>query len=101
MLEAVHDCGFPLFVVERSPLLLRDLDLLAAINKSAWVGVVLSYSNVDAKLKQAFEPRSPGIKRRLQTMEKLAQANILVGASLMPILPFAGDDDGRLSDAVR
>ncbi|MGH7495458.1 MAG: hypothetical protein ACREOO_24125, partial [bacterium] len=101
MLEVVYDCNFPLFIVERSPLLIRDLDLLAAINQRTWVGVVLSYSNVDAKLKQAFEPRSPGIKRRLQTMERLAQAGILVGASLMPIIPFAGDDESHLLDAVR
>jgi DNA repair photolyase len=28
MLEVVRDLGFPLFIVERSPLLTRDLDLL-------------------------------------------------------------------------
>jgi hypothetical protein len=34
-------------------------------------------------------------------MEKLAEAGILVGTALMPILPFVGDDEGRLEDAVR
>ena len=58
MLEVVRDLGFPLFIVERSPLLTRDLGLLVEINQRAWVGVVLSMSNVDPALKQAFEPQS-------------------------------------------
>ncbi|NUO79570.1 hypothetical protein HUU05_05805 [candidate division KSB1 bacterium] len=101
MLEVVHEANFPLFIVERSPLLARDLDLLVAIKQRAWVGIAISFSNVDQKLKQAFEPRSPGIKRRLQTMATLAQAGILVGAALMPIIPFADDDHTHLEEAVR
>lgn len=101
MLEVVRDLGFPLFVVERSPLLTRDLDLLVEINQRAWVGVVLSMSNVDPVLKRVFEPRSPGLKQRLQAMETLASAGILVGTTLMPIIPFAGDDKDHLEDAIR
>lgn len=52
-------------------------------------------------MKQTFEPRSPGIKRRLQTMRTLAEAGVLVGASLMPIIPFAGDDEKHLEESVR
>ncbi|MFQ5857343.1 MAG: hypothetical protein ACE5LU_17180 [Anaerolineae bacterium] len=48
-----------------------------------------------------FEPRSPGVKRRLQAMEQLASAGILVGTALIPILPFVGDDEGHLEDVVR
>jgi DNA repair photolyase len=101
MLEVVHQLGFPLFIVERSPLLLRDLDLLVDINRKHWVVVVLSISNLDPTLKYAFEPRSPGVKRRLQTMQQLADAGILVGTGLMPILPFVGDDEAHLEDVIR
>jgi DNA repair photolyase len=69
MLEVVLKYGFPLFIVERSPLLARDLDLLTEINDRTWVGVVLSMSSLDSNLKRAFEPHSPGVKRRLETME--------------------------------
>jgi DNA repair photolyase len=101
MLEVVRDLGFPLFIVERSPLLARDLDLLVEIDRQAWVGVVFSISSLDPALKQAFEPRSPGVKRRLQAMEQLANAGILVGTSMMPIFPFVGDTEGHLEDMVR
>jgi DNA repair photolyase len=100
MLEVALELGFPVLVIERSPLLLRDADLLAEIQKKSWVCVVWSFSNLDPALKRAFEPRSPGLARRLQAMERLAAQGILVGASLMPILPFAGDDKAHLEEAV-
>jgi DNA repair photolyase len=46
MLEVVLEHGFPLFIVERSPLLTRDLDLLVEINERAWVGVLFSISSM-------------------------------------------------------
>ena len=101
MLEVVRDLGFPLFIVERSPLLTRDLDLLSGINQQTWVGVVYSMSSVDPALKRAFEPHSPGTKRRLRAMEKLAHAGIQVGTALMPVLPVVGDGQQHLEDVVR
>jgi DNA repair photolyase len=100
MLEVVNELGFPLFIVERSPLLTRDLDLLVEINRKAWVGVVLSISSLDPVLKRAFEPRSPGVGLRLQAMSQLADAGILVGTALMPVFPFVGDDQAHLEDVV-
>jgi DNA repair photolyase len=101
MLEVVRDLDYPLFIIERSPLLMRDLDLLVEINRQSWVGVLFSISNLDPDLKRAFEPRSPGVKRRLQAMEQLASRGILVGTSMMPIIPTRGDDERRLDDLVR
>lgn len=101
MLEVVLELGVPLFVVERSPLLTRDLDLLQQINRSAWVGVTYSLSNLDQRLKLAFEPRSPGLQRRLRAMEQLALSGILVGTSLTPILPGVGDDAAHLEEVIQ
>lgn len=101
MLQVVRDAAFPLFIVERSPLLARDIDLLAEIQQRAEVRIIISMSNVDEKLKHIFEPRSPGIKRRLKLMAALANVGIPVGTSLMPILPFIGDRKDQIEDAIR
>jgi DNA repair photolyase len=101
MLQVVRDYAFPLFIVERSPRLTRDLDLLTDINRRAWVGVVFSMSSVGSVLKRTFEPHSPGVKQRLQAMQTLANAGLLVGASLMPILPRLGDDERHLEEVIR
>ena len=100
MLEVVLDFSFPLFIVERSPLLTRDIDLLSEINRKSWVGVLYSISNLDPHLKQAFEPCSPGIKQRLQSIRQLTEAGIYAGVSMMPIIPFLGDDEKHLEDLV-
>ena len=100
LLEVVLELGFPLFVVERSPLLARDLDLLVEIHRRSWVGLVFSISNLDPALKQAFEPRSPGVQRRLEAMRQLADAGLLVGTTLMPIIPAAGDRAPQLEEVV-
>jgi hypothetical protein len=101
MLKEVYDCKFPLYIVERSPLLVRDLDLLIEINRQSWVGVTFSLSGIDPRLKHAFEPRSPGVYQRLKAMERIAQAGILVGASLMPIFPLIGDSPDQIQDVLR
>jgi DNA repair photolyase len=101
MLGVVLDSGWPLFIIERSPLLVRDLDLLVEINRKSWVGVLFSISNLDPDLKRAFEPRSPGVRQRLQAMAQLAEAGITVGVSMMPILPFVGDSQRHLDELVR
>jgi DNA repair photolyase len=100
MLEVVRDLNFLLFIIERSPLVARDLDLLVEINRRAWVGVLFSISNVDPVLKRAFEPRSPGVWRRLRAMEQLATAGIVVGTSMMPVIPLVGDDEAHLEALV-
>ncbi len=100
MLEVLLEFSFPLFIVERSPLLLRDLDLLQDIHNSTHVCVAISMSNMDQELKQAFEPRSPGLKRRLQMMRALSDAGVQVGLSMMPIIPFLGDNESHIRDLV-
>jgi DNA repair photolyase len=101
MLEVVRDAGFPLFVVERSPLLTRDIDLLTDIRRRASVTVVFSLSSLDPALKRAFEPRSPGVASRLRAMARLATAGFTVGTALMPVLPMIGDDEAQLDAVVR
>jgi DNA repair photolyase len=101
MLKVVRDFEFPLFIVVRSPLLVRDLDLLVEIDARAWVGVTYSISSIDPALKRAFEPRSPGVRLRLRAIRELADAGILVGANLMPVLPFVGDDEAHLDETIR
>ena len=101
MLEIVRQVRWPLFVVERSPLITRDIDLLTAIHQHSWAAVALSLSSLDARLKQAFEPRSPGLRRRWQALEALARAGLFVGTTLMPILPQLGDDAASLAEVVQ
>ncbi len=74
-----HD--FPVSVLTRSPLVLRDLDLLTRFE---WVRVGMSMTTVPVR---RFEPGVPPLQRRLDTLRKLAQAGIHTWVSLAPVVP--------------
>ncbi|MEW6364792.1 MAG: hypothetical protein AB1714_09155 [Acidobacteriota bacterium] len=105
MLEVCHDLCFPVFVLERSPLVLRDLDLLQAINDRASAVVVFSViSTPDSRnydRVRQMERLAPAATKRFAAMEKIAGAGIMTGACFMPILPGLCDDEANLESVVR
>jgi len=101
LLEVVLEHDFPLFVIERSPHITRDLDLLTAIHANSHASVAFSFSTIDPDLKRAFEPRAPGIRKRLRAMATLAVAGIPVGATFMPIIPLVGDATPQIDATIR
>ncbi len=105
ILEVCLDLGFPVFVLERSPLVLRDLDLLGAINEKARAVVAFSViSTPDSPNYERIrhiEHLTPRAEKRFDAMEKIAKAGILTGTCFMPILPGLCDDEANLQSVVR
>ena len=105
MLEVCHDLGFPVFVLERNPLVLRDLDLLKAINARSPSVVAFSIiSTPDSPNYERvcqMEHLAPPPEKRFAAMEKIAAAGLLTGTCMMPILPGLCDDDANLESVVR
>ncbi|MGD2207120.1 MAG: radical SAM protein [Anaerolineae bacterium] len=105
MLEVCCELGFPVFVLERSPLVLRDLDLLQAIDEKAVTVVAFSIiSTPDSpgyERVQEMERLAPPIEKRFAAMEQIAKAGILTGTCMMPILPGLCDNDANLQYVVR
>ncbi|PIY97121.1 MAG: radical SAM protein [Candidatus Kerfeldbacteria bacterium CG_4_10_14_0_8_um_filter_42_10] len=102
MLEICYQHKFPVFILEKSPLILEDLDLLKKINKKT--GAVTGFSIIttkDDQTRRIFEPKAPATKARFLAMKKIAQAGILTGTSFMPILPFIYDDEDNLEAVVK
>ncbi len=105
MLEVCLELGFPVSVLERSPLVLRDLDLLKEINDRATAVVFFSLiSSPDSptyeRVRQ-MENLAPRVEKRYAAMERIAKAGILTGACMMPILPGLCDTDENLEATVR
>jgi DNA repair photolyase len=105
MLEVCLELGFPVSVLERSPLVLRDLDLLEAINQRA--PSVVFFSLISAPGSPAYERvremenLSPRMERRYAAMEQVARTGILTGACMMPILPGLCDAEENMEAVVR
>ena len=100
MLEVCLELGFPVFVLTRSPLVLRDLDLLEAINRKA--KAVVAFSIIATPDTDAYEAISrleglaPKVEKRFNAMEQISKAGILTGTVAMPLLPGLCDTDQNL-----
>ncbi len=102
MLEVCADLEFPVFVNEKSPLLLRDLDVLEKIGKTSHLNVGWSIIGTeDDAVKAAFEPKSPSFKARFEAMHKLSEHGIFTGTVFMPILPFLYDTEDHIEKVVK
>ena len=105
MLEVCLELGFPVFVLERSPLVLRDLDLLQAIDERATAMVAFSIIHTPdsrhADRVRQMERLAPSPEKRFAAMEQIARAGILTGTCMMPILPDLCDDDANLQYVVK
>ncbi|MCJ7434235.1 MAG: hypothetical protein MUO77_12180 [Anaerolineales bacterium] len=105
MLEVCYETGFPVFVLERNPAILRDLDLLKAIHEKARTTVAFSIiSTPDSKNYDRvcqMEHLAPPASKRFAAMQKIAAAGISVGACMMPILPGLCDDAANIEAVVR
>ncbi len=83
-LEILAQNNWPVTVQTRSPLVLRDLDILR--NGADWE-VGLSVTTADDCIRKLFEPNAPPIPSRLRALEELHQAGIKTFAMLAPLLP--------------
>jgi DNA repair photolyase len=77
---------WPVTIQTKSPLVLRDLDILKNF-ESAEVGFTIT--TADEKIRKIFEPHAPSIQARINALEKLKKANISTYAMIGPILPKA------------
>jgi DNA repair photolyase len=102
LLEVAFETGFPVFILERSPLVTRDLDLIKAINEKTFAAVLFSTSFADFNTaKRIFEPKSPAVKLRFKAMGEIASQGILSGTAFMPILPYISDSEADLEAVVK
>ncbi len=75
----------------RSPLIIRDLELLIQLKKSCNVLVSMTVETDREDIKRIFAPFAPGIKLRLKALRELHEAGITTQASISPVLPFTPD----------
>ncbi len=83
-LEVLLAWQFPVSILTKSKLVLRDKDLFKKF-KECEVGLTITTD--DEKIKQIFEPNSPSIKERIETLKELHDERIETYVFVGPILP--------------
>jgi DNA repair photolyase len=85
-LEILAQNDWPVIIQTRSPLVLRDMDILKDARNFE---VGLSLTTADDDIRKLFEPNAPPIMERLRTLDELHRSGIRTYAMIAPILPGA------------
>jgi DNA repair photolyase len=100
VLELCLRYHFPVHILTKSTLLLRDTDLLRAINEETRALVSVSISTVDPALAAITEPGASPPEERLAMIRELSAAGIAGGVFLLPVLPFLSDSPAAIEASV-
>jgi DNA repair photolyase len=95
-LEIIARFGFPVHIVTKSDLVLRDLDSLVEIKKR-YAAVSFTITTADDELARKLEPFAPPPSTRFAAMQSLAAHGIYTGITMMPILPFIEDNEENIA----
>jgi DNA repair photolyase len=101
ILKLFSEYKVPTYVMTKSNLVLRDLDLLREINQKAWCNVSFSLSTIDRKVAAIFEPKTSSPEKRLAAMKKIHSEGILTGITYMPIIPYISDSRAQLEKTIK
>src|SRR5947209_2395654 len=100
ILAAFRDFRNPVSITTKSPMVLRDLDLLSDLARHAEVTVHFTVTTLDEDLWRKIEPTTSRPRKRLEALRALREHGIRSGVFLSPILPGLTDDEGHLEAVV-
>ncbi|HMG91890.1 MAG TPA: radical SAM protein [Chryseolinea sp.] len=109
ILELILQYRFPVHVITRSNLVVRDFDLLKEINERAILPpdlsstlrhgaiITFSFSTTDDVIQKIFEPGATSSTQRLEAVKQSVASGFHTGISLMPLLPYISDTPEQLT----
>lgn len=100
ILEVLSSRKFPVHIITKSDIVLDDLDLLSRIAKNSWCAVSFTLATLDEEIADIFEPNAPSPKNRMEALGKVAEAGVVAGIALMPIIPHITDSNERLEHVI-
>ena len=86
--EALRDTGTPASVLTKSPLLLRDLELMRQVPD---ISAALSVPTLEEKAWRSTEPHTPHPRARLEAVGELNRAGIPTSVLIAPLMPGVND----------
>ena len=100
-LEIIRRYGFGAAVLTKSDRILRDIDLLEAINRETKCVVQMTLTTWDAALCRILEPGVCSTQRRIEVLAQMQARGIPTVVWLSPILPFLNDTEENILSILR
>ncbi len=98
--EAMRDAANPCSILTKSPLLLRDLELMKQIAARTEFTAALSVPTIDERAWRATEPHTPNPRARLEAVAELTRAGIKTGVLVAPLMPGINDAPEQVAEIV-
>jgi len=95
-LRVIEQAGFGLAILTKSARIMRDIDILKAINEKTRCVVQITLTTYDEDLCRILEPNVSGTAERFEVLEAMRDEGILTAVWLDPILPFINDTEENL-----
>lgn len=99
-LEALRDARNPFHLITRSPMVVRDLDVLVEAASRADLSITFSVPTLDEEVWRKTEPGTPPPRQRLRAVRTLVDAGIKAGVGVAPVLPGISDRPEQLRAVV-
>jgi len=100
-LQLIAEFRFPVFVLTKSTLVERDIDILKKINEQNRAIICFSFSSANEKISKIFEPGVPTPHERFKTIKKIKSLGFACGIYLMPVIPFITDTLQIMEDTIQ
>ena len=96
-LELIERYGFGLSILTKSARILRDMDLLTAINAKTKCVVEMTLTTYDEDLCRKLEPNVSTTLERFRALEAMRDTGVPTVVWLCPTLPFINDTEENLA----
>ncbi len=93
LLQIFYQYRYPVNLITKNSLILRDLELLIKLANKSLVQVFVSITTLQESIRNKMEPRTATAKKRLEVVEKLADNGVPVGVMIAPIIPGLTDHE--------
>jgi DNA repair photolyase len=96
--EAMRDFANPCSVLTKSPLLLRDKELMQELVERTDFVANLSIPTLEEKAWRATEPHTPHPRKRIEAVAELVKAGIPTGVLVAPLMPGINDSPEQVEE---
>lgn len=96
---AKHNC--PLFIITRSSLVLRDIDLIREVHEISKTTIAVSLVSINHKISRLLEPNTPTPTNRIDTLSRIRRSSVRTGIVVPYLIPGVNDNPRDLARLFR
>lgn len=100
IIEVLAERRNPFSILTKSPLVLRDLDLLAEAARTTEISVNFSVGTLDPDVWSHSEPGAAHPRKRLEAVRRLNERGVPSGVLMAPILPGLSDRPDQIEAVI-